>query len=611
MASETQGRPASEKKLEQYGVWVKVKPQEVPESAAPQESMLLSDLDASTPAQSRAFSPATSTLTAEEEKLLDELGSELEPRDAATAPGEEPILAETELTEEELPELDDEPLTLGRRGSRATESRSGIRRPVPAAEQSEIEVTLSEDAGKEEHFDDLAALETELASVGASARGAPASSAPSARTLSRIEDELRSIRADLTQLRTELSGLRGKAGAEPVAARTHAESTGGFFDEDEDETIALTGDELDNILNTAEVTEESAEAAGEAPAEELSPLGIEAGPKDDILGYDTPDVSSAARAPSAEEIELAEEVQAEDETLVLSEEALLPGEDEGSAELEELPSELVLDDLGVEKDAESPKPEEALEEIPELEGTSTGQGSQDNGSDETIDLETLDIGEEPKIIDAVPEQVDDLEAVVDAEPVLDEEPTAAAAASSADDVLSDDVDLEALAAEAAELEDEAPLGPPRAAKTREAPVQDVEPAAAVEEIEIPFEAEHTRPSPDVDAELEQILDTEEVVGQPASMNEESAENVEEAEEAEEAEAAEEPPHAAPAAKGSSASGPAAGGAIPDTLKDEIRTVLKYMDHLLEALPDDKIQEFASSDYFVMYKKLFEDLGLGE
>ena len=51
--------------------------------------------------------------------------------------------------------------------------------------------------------------------------------------------------------------------------------------------------------------------------------------------------------------------------------------------------------------------------------------------------------------------------------------------------------------------------------------------------------------------------------------------------------------------------------IPDNLKDEIRTVLKYMDHLLEALPDEKIQEFASSDYFVMYKKLFEDLGLGE
>ena len=39
-----------------------------------------------------------------------------------------------------------------------------------------------------------------------------------------------------------------------------------FFDEDEDETIALTGDELDNILNTADITEGTAEAA--APVEE-------------------------------------------------------------------------------------------------------------------------------------------------------------------------------------------------------------------------------------------------------------------------------------------------------------------------------------------------------
>jgi pilus assembly protein FimV len=63
---------------------------------------------------------------------------------------------------------------------------------------------------------------------------------------------------------------------------------------------------------------------------------------------------------------------------------------------------------------------------------------------------------------------------------------------------------------------------------------------------------------------------------------------------------------------SEARGPSAGtSAVPDDLKDEIREVLRYMDHLLEALPEDKIQEFASSDYFVMYKKLFEELGLGE
>jgi pilus assembly protein FimV len=36
-----------------------------------------------------------------------------------------------------------------------------------------------------------------------------------------------------------------------------------------------------------------------------------------------------------------------------------------------------------------------------------------------------------------------------------------------------------------------------------------------------------------------------------------------------------------------------------------------MDNLLDALPDEKIQEFAESEHFEVYKKLFEDLGLME
>ncbi|MFW5695003.1 MAG: hypothetical protein ACOCYB_07525, partial [Alkalispirochaeta sp.] len=49
--------------------------------------------------------------------------------------------------------------------------------------------------------------------------------------------------------------------------------------------------------------------------------------------------------------------------------------------------------------------------------------------------------------------------------------------------------------------------------------------------------------------------------------------------------------------------------LPDDLKQEIRSVLSYMDQLLEALPDDKIEEFAHSEHFEVYKRLFEELGL--
>jgi pilus assembly protein FimV len=45
------------------------------------------------------------------------------------------------------------------------------------------------------------------------------------------------------------------------------------------------------------------------------------------------------------------------------------------------------------------------------------------------------------------------------------------------------------------------------------------------------------------------------------------------------------------------------------LKEEIKSVLGYMDQLLESLPEEKIEEFAKSEYFSIYKKLFEELGL--
>ena len=266
MARETQGSPANEKKLEQYGVWVKVKPRDVTTAPVLEESFELSDLEAPKASSRTAAVAEESALTAEEEKLLDELETELEPdteSSAISVPEEEPLLTDaelpdietaTEFSEEELPEL------------------------------SEVEVTLSEGNGEEDQFDDLAALENELASVTTKTRTASTSSA---QILGRIEDELKSIRTDLNQLRHDLSNLRKTAaegGVEGPSAASGAQS--GFFDEDEDETIALTGDELDNILNTAEITEESAEAPGAAADM-------------DIVSFETPEVESV-EAPSPE-----------------------------------------------------------------------------------------------------------------------------------------------------------------------------------------------------------------------------------------------------------------------------------------------------------------------
>lgn len=50
-------------------------------------------------------------------------------------------------------------------------------------------------------------------------------------------------------------------------------------------------------------------------------------------------------------------------------------------------------------------------------------------------------------------------------------------------------------------------------------------------------------------------------------------------------------------------------ALSGDLKQDIKSVLLYMDQLLENLPEEKIIEFAKSQEFVTYKKLFNELGL--
>ena len=49
--------------------------------------------------------------------------------------------------------------------------------------------------------------------------------------------------------------------------------------------------------------------------------------------------------------------------------------------------------------------------------------------------------------------------------------------------------------------------------------------------------------------------------------------------------------------------------IDQSMKQEVKSVLAYMDQLLENLPEDKIAEFAKSEHFETYKKLFQELGI--
>jgi len=55
--------------------------------------------------------------------------------------------------------------------------------------------------------------------------------------------------------------------------------------------------------------------------------------------------------------------------------------------------------------------------------------------------------------------------------------------------------------------------------------------------------------------------------------------------------------------------PEGGKYIQQGTLDEIKRLLNYLDGLLESLPEEKIDEFARSEYFELYRKIFEFFGL--
>ncbi len=447
---------------------------------------------------------------------------------------------------------------------------------APAARDEEFSLEDIPELPREAPIDDLAELERDLAGTSGRLAAAPSASDASADILLKIAGELSSIKEELVSLKSQIAAMKS-AGLSPsgeVEAVRKAEGgkAGGFFDEEEDETIALTGDELDNILNTAEFSEENADLAGaHEGTEPLEGFG-------DLL----PETGEyAADTSGGRPVERAG-----------IEEFRLPSEDGPASAVSIPPADRSIAALAEEGVAPlTPPPEDTsyLEEAEELQLI---------GEEELPEAPLLEPSpEELDIDDLVEERFEDAEEL----PLAEFEPA---------DGLEEPADLDGDTEELEELTLELDSEP--APLVLETPDNIELPMAGIDETasgagnfvpefveELPAEEDsggfgeialHHEETPEAMAEdLLEVMDLEPAgeSKEPGLSPESESLLVEELE-------ADEPSKPEP---------------IPNRIKDEVRSVLTYLDKLLESLPEEKIEEFAKSEHFETYKRLFEELGL--
>jgi pilus assembly protein FimV len=280
----------------------------------------------------------------EEEGIPEAPVAEAEPEVA----GIESVTAEIETEEPlDLSSLPEEP-----------EADIGVSVDVDLGVEEEIPELEADDLDLSEGFDDLSAVEEDISvpsetidleappvGIGADDRLSHIE-----RELAAIREEIREeirneIRSELGELKRELASLRAPAAAPaPTEGAESEEAAGGFFveEEDEDETIALTGAELDNIMSSAEFTEQTGKSTD---IEDLGPI---------------PDHANEPETPSApvQEISLEED----EEDLGSLDIELAEPAPRGPADQTDIDAELAdIDEL------EDVTESISLEDVPELE----------------------------------------------------------------------------------------------------------------------------------------------------------------------------------------------------------------------------------------------------
>lgn len=395
----------------------------------------------------------------------------------------------------------------------------------------------------------------------------------SSNLLEKIAAEISNLRSEITNLRTEFNSFKvtpTQETSEEDISSDDNETSGFFSDDNEDETIALSGDELNNILNNADFTTEEAE---EELVENISDETVTETEEDAVINP----LGDATELTDSD-IDTMDEYEdssfADD-----SEVSNFANEDLQEPELEDLQMDNNFEeeeDLSEEIDV--PKDEEVYEE-PETNDFIESINAEDPSISDTLTEDRLKYLE-----DSFEDSVDENEEKLDVE-ILDENENVIE--DSTDEIEND------LSTEEAEVSDIIENEEDESDESNE-PTEDVFNSSQ-------WDNDVTEPTEDNNAETESIVEdeipeeiieeTENDIVEPVFENEQTEETVDTP--VESAEPITKPASSSPTAK----------------IQDDIKSVLVYMDQLLENLPEDKIEEFAKSEHFDTYKKLFNDLGI--
>ena len=203
--------------------------------------------------------------------------------------------------------------------------------------------------------------------------------------LQKIIDDLSGLRDEINQLKSNLAAIKSTDSAQFVENQemnidipSEEENTGFFSSDDGDDTIALSGNELDNILNTAEFSETDGEAQSfeNSPEEEIitdEPAFEEENVSDEInieeeIISDEPTFEEeiASDKPTSENEIVSDEINIEEE--IISDEINI--EEEIASDEPTFEEEIVSDEINIEEEIASDEPtfeEEIISDEPTFE----------------------------------------------------------------------------------------------------------------------------------------------------------------------------------------------------------------------------------------------------